>query len=230
MSDSCYVNSVLYSDKWGRKKMLVGSLIGAAGSLIGFAALVYFGSNHKQDDGSRLRTDSIVLFACLFQMSSIISWNSLDILTGESFPTRVRSAGMGVCTATGRLGAMVAQIANAKLMMSSTGADSRSETIASAWVLVVASSALLLGAGMSAFLGKEISGGVLRDDVSDGVKSDTPSGILGCGSVWKAHKDHLSDEETDAVNCMPMNSKNAFQLNEYDSFRHEVEANEPFLL
>jgi MFS family permease len=73
--------SILYSDKWGRKSMLVGSLLGAASSLGGFAVLVYFGGNAEQEqDNAWLRTDAIVLFACAFQMFSIVSWNTIDIM------------------------------------------------------------------------------------------------------------------------------------------------------
>lgn len=73
--------SILYSDKWGRKRMLVGSLVGAAGSLFGFAILlVYFGGNDEQDNTSWLRADTIVFFACTFQMFSIVSWNTIDII------------------------------------------------------------------------------------------------------------------------------------------------------
>lgn len=216
--------------------MLVSSLIGAAGSLAGFATLVYFGGNYERDDGSKFRTDLIVLFACSFQMFSIVSWNTIDILSGELFPTCVRSAGMGMCTASGRLGAMVAQIANAKLMMSSSGRNDtqtdEDETIASAWVLVVASLALLVGAGMPLFLGRDASGDELKDDLFEGDQSDNFGMMFGCGRVWKTQKDHLSDEENDATS--PSSKNDALQsvrrLNEYDSFRHEIEVNESYLL
>lgn len=71
--------SILYSDKWGRKRMLVGSLLGAASSLAGFAMLVYFGGD-TEEGNTWLRTDAIVLFACAFQMFSVVSWNSIDII------------------------------------------------------------------------------------------------------------------------------------------------------
>lgn len=70
---------MLYSDKWGRKRMLVGSLIGAALSLTLFAIMVYFGSNSEQSN-TWLRTNAIILFACAFQMFSIVSWNTIDII------------------------------------------------------------------------------------------------------------------------------------------------------
>ena len=211
--------------------MLVGSLLGAAGSLAGFASLVYFGGDSEQTNKSWLRTDAIVLFACAFQMFSIVSWNTIDIISGELFPTSVRSAGMGICTASGRMGAMVAQVANAKLMISSISDNDEEEStqsVASAWVLILASSALLFGALMPIFLGRDASGGELKDDVGDVSRNGS---IIGCGGMWKSNKEHLSDEEgSDSNNVASSTKENAFQCVEYDSFRQEVEANQPFLL
>lgn len=137
---------------------------------------------------------------------------------------------MGVCTASGRLGAMVAQIANAKLMMKSSSSDKEDESsIASAWVLVVASLALLFGAFMPVFLGRDASGGELKDDL-DEVGQGNASRLVGCGNLWKSNKDHLSDEEADANGVSKRGKKDALQVLEYDSFRHEVETNQPFLL
>jgi hypothetical protein len=138
---------------------------------------------------------------------------------------------MGVCTASGRMGAMVAQVANAKLMIGSgsSNRDESTESIASVWVLIFASLALLFGAFMPLFLGRDASGGELKDDVGEICQRDDFSGIIGCGST--PNKEHLSDEEENNSNGLSTRSKtNAFQCVEYDSFRHEVEANQPFLL
>lgn len=221
------VMSMMYSDKWGRSRMLIGSLLGAASSLISFAMVVYLGNNdvksgadsNQQANASHLRTIAILICACAFQMFSIVSWNAIDILSGELFPTRVRSAGMGVCTASGRLGAMVAQIANAH-MMSSVSDEGEEESVASAWVLVVAALALLLGAGMPSFLGRDVTGGELKDEVVDASRDGLS--LVGCGG---RRKDHLSDDEMDTVDAL-----RGQKINEYQSFREEVEANEPFLL
>lgn len=220
--------SVVYSDIWGRKKLLIGSLIGAAASLVAFACFVY--STSPKTSNSQFGTFVIVLFACAFQMFSIVSWNSIDIMSGELFPTKVRSAGMGVCTASGRLGAMFAQFVNASLMVSGSkdgdndGGESNNDALSSAWVLVVAASALLLGAGMPLCLEKEMAGDELKDEVG--------SSAIRCNSGSK--KDHLSDDEADLVlhhesvcdlsGCRLQNSQ------EYQSFRDEVAVNEPFLL
>jgi len=183
--------SIMYSDKWGRKGMLVGSLIGAAGGLVVFAILVYSGDTEEQSN-STTRTYGIVLSACAFQMFSIVSWNAIDILTGELFPTRVRSAGMGVCTACGRFAAMFAQFVNARLMM--TGGDQGSAAPAS--VLVVAASTLLVGAGTTLFLERDMALGELKDEITEGTTSKK-SVPLGCLSKTKGQKDHVSDDEVD---------------------------------
>ncbi|KAL7467715.1 hypothetical protein ACHAXS_007950 [Conticribra weissflogii] len=225
--------SVMYSDRWGRKKMLIGSLIGASASLVGFACFVY--STSSKASYSQFGTFVIVLFACAFQMFSIVSWNSIDILSGELFPTKVRSAGMGVCTASGRLGAMFAQFVNASLMMSSgsKGGDeggSNNDALASAWVLVVAASALMLGAGMPLCLEREMAGDELKYEIVGGSAKRCNNGC----NLIKSKKDHLSDDEADLVfDHETTNASSVSQLQnaqEYQSFRDEVAANEPFLL
>ena len=192
--------SIMYSDRWGRRRMLVGSLIGAAGGLAMFAMLVYGGD---KDYLPNARTYGIVLSACIFQMVSIISWNAVDILTGELFPTRVRSGGMGVCTACGRFAAMFAQFVNAQLMMA--GSDD------GVTVLIVASSTLLVGAIMPIFL-DERALGELKDDILE-APSTIGSVSLGCISKVNGHKDHMSDDDETI--------KDFAGLNEYDSFQEE---------
>jgi len=209
--------SIIYSDRWGRKRMLIGSLVGAALGLGIFAMLVYYddkeNDNDKEHDSSSrssARTYGIVLSACTFQMFSIVSWNTIDILTGELFPTRVRSAGMGVCTACGRFGAMFAQLVNARLMMDADGEGA----VSSASVLIVAASTLLLGAGMPYFLDSDMALGELKDDVTD--EHSTRQITLGCVARFKGKKDHMSDDEGDFA-------LNGRSRNEYQSFQ-EMEA------
>mmetsp|Transcript_28210 Transcript_28210/g.42117 ORF Transcript_28210/g.42117 Transcript_28210/m.42117 type:complete len:592 (-) Transcript_28210:1318-3093(-) len=202
--------SMVYSDRYGRKKMLIGSLIGAASGLVVFATTVYAGSRQENDGQSNtsMQTFVIVVCACAFQAFGTISWNTIDIITAEMFPTNVRSAGMGVCTATGRLGGILSQCVNAKLIVDDTGA---------AWILVVASISLLFGAGMPLVLDRDMTMEELRDDA---IEDSTDC----CCS--RKHKDHLSDEETD----MPQLQLQSSRSLEYQSFQQEVESNQPFLL
>lgn len=221
------IASILYSDRFGRNRMLVGSLIGAAGGLTGFAFLVHgngTAADNGEDDDSKFnaRTFGIVLFACIFQMFSIISWNTIDIMTGELFPTSVRSAGMGICTACGRFGAMFAQFVFARLMM----AGNSEGEVASVYILVVAASSLLIGAGMPMFLQRDMTMGQLQDELSEPTKSRFVT--LGC--INNAFpKDHLSDDEVDNTAGLQNRS-----MNEYDSIqaesRHRTLEEEDFLL
>lgn len=207
--------SILYSDTFGRKRMLVGGLIGAAGGLLGFALLVESNDNatHSDEDDdtkSNARTYGIVCFACIFQMFSIISWNTIDIMTGELFPTCVRSAGMGICTACGRFGAMFAQFVFARLMMTGSGEGE----IGSAYVLVVAASALLIGAGMPMVLGRDMTLGPLQDELT---METTNSRCVTLGSMRKMNqKDHLSDDEADNTDGLQR-----YPMHEYDSIQEE---------
>ena len=219
--------SILYSDRFGRNRMLVGSLIGAAGGLTGFAFLVHgngTAAENGEDDESKFnaRTFGVVCFACIFQMFSIISWNTIDIMTGELFPTSVRSAGMGICTACGRFGAMFAQFVFARLMMAGNGEGE----VASVYVLVVAATSLLIGAGMPMFLQRDMTMGHLQDELSE----PTSSRFVTLGCISNASpKDHLSDDEVD--NTAGLQSRS---MNEYDSIqaesRHRTLEEEDFLL
>lgn len=206
--------SLVYSDKYGRKTMLIGSLLGAACGLGIFATAVYAGSGQENDDQSSasissVRTFVIVLCACAFQAFGAISWNTIDIVTAEMFPTNVRSAGMGVCTATGRLGGILSQYVNARLIVDDTGAGA-------AWVLVVASISLIFGAGMPLALDRDMVMEELRDDAIEGSTD----------YCCPRNKDHVSDEETD----MPQLQLQSSRSLEYQSFQQEVESNQPFLL
>jgi hypothetical protein len=132
------------------------------------------------------------------------------------------------------MGAMFAQIANAKLMMASSNQDSdgdeATQSVASVWVLIIASSALLFGALMPMLLGRDAAGSELRDEINEPSLSFAGCKIMTCGGFWSANKEHLSDEEADTNAVSTRAKKDSLQVLEYDSFRHEVEANQPFLL
>ena len=110
-------------DRLGRSTMLVGSVLASAFSLLLFAWFAKL-----------LFPVGIVLSACSFQCFTIAAWNTIDCMTSELFPTTVRSTGMGVCAASGRIGAMVAQFINGALVTKPVR------------LLLVASVTLVLGA------------------------------------------------------------------------------------
>eukprot|EP00581_Thalassiosira_minuscula_P012641 CAMPEP_0183731332 /NCGR_PEP_ID=MMETSP0737-20130205/35073_1 /TAXON_ID=385413 /ORGANISM="Thalassiosira miniscula, Strain CCMP1093" /LENGTH=577 /DNA_ID=CAMNT_0025964033 /DNA_START=70 /DNA_END=1803 /DNA_ORIENTATION=- len=51
----------------------------------------------------------ILVMACLYSISLCVAWLSLDCLSAESYPTKVRSTGRGVCVATGRMAGFCVQ-------------------------------------------------------------------------------------------------------------------------
>ncbi|KAL7573054.1 hypothetical protein ACA910_018744 [Epithemia clementina (nom. ined.)] len=114
------VLSIFLLDTCGRSTVLTGSLLSAAMSLVAFAYIAYVDAkddddynkdaNNNNKGGSSLPKSLIVLSACAFQCCAVIAWNTLAVLTPELYPTSVRNSGMALCGASGRVGAMVAQI------------------------------------------------------------------------------------------------------------------------
>jgi MFS family permease len=123
------VASALLMDRIGRSAMLIASVLAAAMSLVSFALFAW-----ESDDGTSINTTGVVLSACCFQAFTIAAWNTIDCMTSELFPTQVRSTGMGVCAASGRVGAMIAQFVNGALVSNPVR------------LLLVASFTLVLGA------------------------------------------------------------------------------------
>jgi MFS family permease len=122
------VLSAVLMDRSGRSVMLIGSVLSAAMSLVSFA--VFAG----KAENSSIYATGIVMSACCFQAFTIAAWNTIDCMTSELFPTTVRSTGMGVCAASGRIGAMIAQFVNGVLVSNPVR------------LLLVASFSLVLGA------------------------------------------------------------------------------------
>lgn len=97
----------IWMDRVKRGHMLQASIIASALCLVFFAI---FSQTQSQF--------GIVASACAFQCFTIAAWNTIDCMTSELFPTYVRSSGMAVCAASGRIGAMVAQFVNGYLIQS----------------------------------------------------------------------------------------------------------------
>jgi len=87
--------SALLMDRVGRKGILTGSLVAACASAIAFR----FAKTEV----------TVVLAACTLNAVSTCSWNSLDCLSTESFPTGLRTSALGLLAATGRVGSIVGQ-------------------------------------------------------------------------------------------------------------------------
>lgn len=57
----------------------------------------------------------LIICACIFNATVTSGWNALDCFSSESFPTNIRASGMGIVSAAGRIGAIIAQLVNASL-------------------------------------------------------------------------------------------------------------------
>ena len=135
--------TAVWMDRVGRSTMLVASVLAAATSLLLFAYCAQI-----------LNATGVVASACAFQCFTIAAWNVIDTLSSELFPTTVRSTGMGVCAASGRVGAMLAQFVNGALV----GNPVR--------LLLVASATLVLGAMTPCLLPNgDITGQPVQDEV-----------------------------------------------------------------
>lgn len=146
-------------DRVGRGILLIGSVLAAALSLVFFA----FYANTSSQVG-------IVLSACSFQCFTIAAWNTIDTMTSELFPTLVRSTGMGVCAASGRIGAMLAQFVNGALV-------NQGQPIL---LLLIASGTLVLGAATPCLLpsGGDMTGQPVHDDLSMDVTAIGGGGVI----------------------------------------------------
>ena len=213
--------SAVYVDKCGRRQLLALTLALAAVSPLGFALCAsHAGQSSKDNDDSPSASSAtavgIVFFACAFQACSVCGWNTIDVLTGELFPTRVRSAGLGLCTASGRIGTMVAQFVNSSLV-------SRPAAL-----LSVAAGTLLIGAvtPLACLEGRDMANRELADDV------DASAGASGGGGG----KEHLSDDESNGVEVSarvrpgtPLQN-NGGGRGYQSSYVNQAETNEPFLV
>lgn len=148
--------TAFFMDRAGRAQLLVGSILSASLSLLSFAAFA-----NASDQTHPPSTYGVVLSACSFQCFTVAAWNTIDVMTSELFPTTVRSTGMGVCAASGRIGAMLAQFVNGSLV----GRPVR--------LLVVASITLAMGA-MTPFLlpqRGDMTGQPVQDDYGKTISS-----------------------------------------------------------
>ena len=140
-------------DRIGRRRLLTLAMGCSALSLIIFA---HYSQVRPDVDVPNANTAMIVLSACSFQAFSIAAWNAIDTITGEEFPTSVRSTGLGICTASGRIGALIAQFVNSWLIDEP------------ARLLLVASATLLFGAASPMLLeGQDMARRSLEDNPSE---------------------------------------------------------------
>lgn len=173
------IAAVMLLDKLGRKTMLVGS------SILSSVALFFFAQAAR-----RMDTSGAILSACFFSAFNIISMCTLSVITSELFPTEIRSTGLGLCAATGRFGAMIAQTVNGAL------ADRPSV------LLLVTSLVILLGAVSLLFI-SDNTNGELSDTIEPTAPLTETFDIETFQSI-KEEEDEMSRQEIEAVRYRPL--------------------------
>jgi MFS family permease len=159
--------SIMYVETVGRRSLLAYGMAIAAMAAFGFA----IDTKHKE---------TVVFFAALFNAFSTVGWNSLDCLSVESFPTKVRTSAMGILAAAGRLGAIAAQFVNGQL----------EENVP--MLLFVTSVCMVVGGASSWLLDNDNTGTALAEEfVSDEPGNIRRDRIQGYASV-KAGSGHTT--------------------------------------
>ena len=99
-------------DIMGRRRLV---LLGFGG---GSAILLLFSLFAQSSDtlGNTTRSILALGLACCYSICLCVGWLALDCLSTESFPTKVRSTGRGVCVATGRVAGFSIQFLYAPLI------------------------------------------------------------------------------------------------------------------
>ncbi|KAL7857713.1 hypothetical protein AOLI_G00178150 [Acnodon oligacanthus] len=116
--------TILLMDIVGGKILLAGSLLVSSVSVF----LIYVVKTKSQS----------LLMSCVFSGVSVISWNALDVVGTELYPTQLRSSALGFFTGVGRVAAIMGNVVFGQLVDSNCAVP----------ILVV--SALLLAGGLAA--------------------------------------------------------------------------------
>ncbi|HEU4657618.1 MAG TPA: MFS transporter [Capillimicrobium sp.] len=137
-----YLSAAWLVERWGRKPTLVAYL--AASGVF----TVLFGIVDT--------TALIVVSAALMSFFSLGGWAALYAYTPESYPTALRTTGMGWASAMARIAAALVTLLGAKVLSGSLEGT-----------LVVFGAAFLAGALVVAALGRETRGSALADAAAD---------------------------------------------------------------
>lgn len=100
-------------DSVGRRQLVIIGLVGSAVTLMLLSTLTNTIQRVEEDIAGSDKGDYyswlVLGMACLYTVSLCIGWLSIECLSSESFPTKIRSTGRGVCVATGRLAGFCVQ-------------------------------------------------------------------------------------------------------------------------
>uniref|UniRef100_A0A8C1Q9J6 Synaptic vesicle glycoprotein 2 n=1 Tax=Cyprinus carpio TaxID=7962 RepID=A0A8C1Q9J6_CYPCA len=116
--------TILLMDRIGGKILLSVSLVASSMSVF----IIYVVKTKAQS----------LIMSCVFSGVSVISWNALDVLGTELYPTQLRSSALGVFTGVGRVAAIMGNVVFGQLVDSNCAIP----------LLMV--SALLLAGGLAA--------------------------------------------------------------------------------
>ncbi|KAL4087680.1 hypothetical protein PRIC1_013568 [Phytophthora ramorum] len=137
----------LLMDRLGGRRILAISMLLSAGCAIGFAYA----------NSSASGAAAIVLLASGFNAFSTAGWNAIDLMSAESFPTDVRTTGMGTLSAAGRAGSVAAQFVNGYLI---------GPPVHVTLLLIITASMMLLGS-ISSVMVRDYSNKTLPESMED---------------------------------------------------------------
>lgn len=140
-------------DVIGGRRILFVSMLLAAGCAAGFAAV----NRSTDEDPSTAACVAIIALASGFNACTTAGWNAIDLMSTESFPTDVRTTGMGMLAASGRAGSVLAQLVNGYLV---------GPPVHITLLLTITSCLMLLGS-VSSFLVTDYSGKSLPGSIED---------------------------------------------------------------
>ncbi|KAE8888192.1 hypothetical protein PF005_g21497 [Phytophthora fragariae] len=137
--------TALLMDRLCGRRILAISMLLSAGCATGFAYA----------NSSASGAAAIVLLASGFNAFSTAGWNAIDLMSAESFPTDVRTTGMGMLSAAGRAGSVAAQFVNGYLI---------GPPVHVTLLLVITATMMLLGSASSVFV-RDFSNKTLPESV-----------------------------------------------------------------
>ncbi|RLN98479.1 hypothetical protein BBJ28_00006544 [Nothophytophthora sp. Chile5] len=141
------VLTALLMDRLGGRRILAACMLLSAGCATGFAYA----------NSSASGAAAIVLLASGFNAFSTAGWNAIDLMSAESFPTDVRTTGMGVLSSAGRAGSVAAQFVNGYLV---------GPPVHVTLLLAITASMMLLGSASSVFV-RDYSNRTLPESVEE---------------------------------------------------------------
>lgn len=144
--------SAFVMDRLGGKRLLAISLLFAGACAAGFAYV-----NNSSAEVSKGTAFAIVALAGGFNAFTTAGWNAIDLMSTESFPTDVRTTGMGILASGGRSASVIAQFVNGYLVGPPPHVTA---------LLVITASMMLIGS-ISATLVRDYSNKELPESVEE---------------------------------------------------------------